>query len=229
MDACRFDIFNNYNKIPGKLSKIISAGSNTPEWLKNNFLNMHMKDVIYISANPYGSYLYLSKNLGHIPFYKIYELWKYDWNDSLGTVLPSKVNEAVKNSIKKHPDKRLLIHYLQPHFPFIGNKNLVLGGMKDIRNDILYNKTWDGNTIWTMFRLGKIDRNTIVNAYIRNLLLVLHYVKDLLPYLQGKVCITSDHGNVFGKFGLFYNHNSGLPLPELIEVPWFEVDLNYYS
>ena len=70
---------------------------------------------------------------------------------------------------------------------------------------------------------GSISFELAWRAYASNLEFVLGYVKALLPNLTGKNCITSDHGNVFGKFGVFYAHPPKTYLRELIEVPWLEV------
>lgn len=53
LDACRFDAFALVNRTPGRLTKIVSAGSSTWEWLPKNFLNRKMKDVIYICKSVY--------------------------------------------------------------------------------------------------------------------------------------------------------------------------------
>lgn len=206
LDACRFDAFAQLNGISGKLTKIISAGSHTLEWLRNNFSDRNMKHIVYISANPYASYYHLHKMLGKTPFYKIMEVWKDGWNEELGTVHPSTINEETSKSLVLHPDKRHLIHYMQPHEPFIGNVKVEKKKM----------------SVWNMLREGLITADAVWRCYISNLRLVLRYVKDLLPTLPGRTCITSDHGNTFGRLG-FFGHPQMTPLPELIEVPWLEV------
>jgi len=125
LDACRFDAFAQVNNIPGKLTKIVSSASCTWNWLLNNFSDHDMKDVVYISANPYGSYYYLHKTLGHIPFHRIVEVWKNSWSEELKTVHPSGVNQATLESLDSHPEKRHSIHYLQPHHPFIGDVKII--------------------------------------------------------------------------------------------------------
>lgn len=55
LDAARYDLFKesvkNF-KIQGKLKKVESKGSATPEWLKKNF-KKDFYDIIYVSANPF--------------------------------------------------------------------------------------------------------------------------------------------------------------------------------
>lgn len=223
LDACRFDIFSYYVNDSGNLTKFLSPGSSTPEWLVKNFSTYNMRDVIYISANPFGSYLKLNEIIGHNPFYKIMEVWKYDWNDELGTVHPSMVNKTTLKVLRIYPNKRYLIHYMQPHYPFIGNIRISADGI--IKDNIFLpsNKKKDQCTVWDKLQQGLISVDLAWQAYASNLELVLSYIKTLLPNLTGKICITSDHGNVFGKFGIFYGHPLKTYIRELIEVPWFEV------
>lgn len=224
LDGCRFDVFAKYNNIPGKLVKTISVASCTWNWAAKNFRDKQMKDVVYISANPFISYFYLHKTIGHIPFYKIVEVWKDGWNDELKTVHPSIVNLATLKSLALHPKKRHIIHYMQPHHPFIGSLRIIDTDAVPLRDEFigregLRNKKLDA---FKMARKGLLDIETIWRAYIFNLKLALRYVKKLLPALDGKVCITSDHGNAFGTYGVFYGHPENAFLPGLIEVPWLE-------
>jgi len=224
LDACRFDVFHKFNDIPGRLSKIISAGTHTSDWVTKNFSGRDMKDVVYTSASPFGSYYYLHKAIGSIPFYKIVEVWKDGWSEELNTVHPSAVNEASLDSLVYYPQKRHLIHYLQPHHPFIGNAKIAGKGLSAARDRILGQKLTRTNPhVWDMLRENIVSTDQVWRAYIANLRLVLNYVKRLLPNLAGKTCITSDHGNSFGRFNLFYGHTSEIYLPELLEVPWLEV------
>ena len=48
-------------------------------------------------------------------------------------------------------------------------------------------------------------------------------MERLLPYLEGKIVISSDHGNCFGEHGV-YGHPSGLRYKELVIVPYLEVE-----
>jgi len=74
-----------------------------------------------------------------------------------------------------------------------------------------------------MLQKGIVDISTVWRAYVSNLQLVMNSVKKLLPSLIGKTCVTSDHGESFGRFGIFYGHPAKIAIPELIEVPWLEV------
>lgn len=150
LDACRFDYFSNlYAKyFTGKLEKRQSLGSCTHEWCMKTF-NDHYPDVIYISGNPYiNSKVNVKGFNGKTHFTKIIDVWEYAWDKKQGTVHPSKLNEATQKAINKFQDQRFIIHYLQPHAPYLSTKfqsngfllpepeqNQVLTGVKGIRSN----------------------------------------------------------------------------------------------
>ncbi|MFB6094478.1 MAG: hypothetical protein ABEJ77_06020 [Halanaeroarchaeum sp.] len=66
-------------------------------------------------------------------------------------------------------------------------------------------------------------KSTLEEYYEDNLRLVLEAVVDLLGDLDGRVVITSDHGEAFGEEGV-WEHHVETPIPALIEVPWLVVE-----
>jgi len=67
---------------------------------------------------------------------------------------------------------------------------------------------------------GDWDYDKIFEAYIENLRYVLNHVSTLVSnYDAERVVITSDHGELFGEWGI-YNHKAGIPHPLLRKVPW---------
>jgi len=129
LDACRYDVFKeSYRKYPslkeGKLKKRKSRGSSTSEWLHKTFTKT-LPNTIYISANPFINNRNLTLketttnyNKDWNPtenFKKVVDIWDKGWDKETTTVLPREVNKEVK----KHLDHRQIIHYIQPHTPFI--------------------------------------------------------------------------------------------------------------
>lgn len=124
LDACRFDYFSHLYRhfFDGDLSKVFSVGSHTLEWRVNTFREYH-EDIIYVSANAYIN------SIGEIAgfdarkhFYKVVDVWHFGWDEELGTVHPETVTKVALSLKDKYPDKRLIIHYLQPHAPYISER-----------------------------------------------------------------------------------------------------------
>jgi len=135
LDACRYDIFRgvykdvfeNDDKIT--LKKAISPATWTMEWLNKIFGENFYEDIIYISANPFinsKEKVCFKPRYGKMEcfdakkhFFKIVDVWDFGWNDDLGTVHPSQVNKAFVKFYLKYPKKRFILHYMQPHQPYI--------------------------------------------------------------------------------------------------------------
>lgn len=124
LDACRFDYLENFlgAYLDGELSKVVSPGHRTQDWIRKVFGGKLWEDVVYVSANPYinGRGIDRGQNFdgsGH--FYKVVDVWDFGWDKNLKTVPPVEVNKAVEVSKSLHPKKRLIIHYMQPHPPYL--------------------------------------------------------------------------------------------------------------
>ncbi|RKY40302.1 MAG: hypothetical protein DRP76_02245 [Candidatus Omnitrophota bacterium] len=203
LDACRYDTFREVNWIKGILEKKVSRGSHTWMFLRENFLGKYFPDTVYLSSNPF---ILEVKEC----FYKTVYIAPDEELERYGTVLPQTVYKEAKRISCLYPDKRLIIHFLQPHDPFIGET-----------------KFDRGKNPFYMFAMGKITKDFLMKAYKDNLKEVLVYVEKLLEDLKGKTVVTSDHGESFGgKVKFFpvriYGH-SGPRIRELIEVPWLVV------
>lgn len=219
LDACRHDLFKEV--VDENTDFVISGGSGTTDWLEWNF-NGEFMDVIYIAGNPHLSSTYLRKVFGFNPFYKIIEVWDFGWDSTFKTVPPEEVTLAALETLKKYPDKRMIIHYNQPHHPFLSDSDLIR----------LDDGTWSKScgrpmgskhkTIWHAARLGEVPIERVWKGYKENLKLVMDEVKRLVDELYGKVVITSDHGNHFGEY-LVFGHMKGLRTKQLVKVPWLVV------
>jgi len=228
LDACRYDMFKRYNNIKGKLEFRISRGSCTPEFLLENF-DKHpnrkkFKDIVYVSANPFVSKLLPNK------FYKIYPTWDYGWDHELNTVPPENVVKDSLRAHKENPHKRLIIHFVQPHYPFLTVK-LIGTGFRRLRKSVLENKNglYDVNP-WFLVERGQIPIRIMVKGYVENLKIVLRSVKSLINQLSGKTVITSDHGELFGERPHIlypfkaYEHPPRFYVKSLVKVPWLIIN-----
>lgn len=129
LDACRYDYFAKVYKdyFEGELEKINSVGVATPEWCVNTFQEKY-EDVVYISANPHinsVTSIWDGKWAAKDHFHKVIDVWKWGWDDDLRTVHPREVNSAFIANKGKYPGKRFIIHYMQPHAPYLAYQPLV--------------------------------------------------------------------------------------------------------
>lgn len=208
LDACRADYFERFNRIEGKYKRVLSSGKYTNEWLKNTFDKFH--EVTYVSATPFvNSKRSIQGFNAKYHFKEVIDVWDFGWDEKLGTVPPQAVNNAVPIR------NRFIIHYEQPHFPFIGQPKLV-SSHKNVHPLRGFPVSVD---------IQKYPREFVRKAYEGNLNLVLKYVKLLLPRLPGKIVVTSDHGEMLGEKGHWLHHDKGDKklLPILCEVPWLEI------
>lgn len=234
LDACRYDVFKEVyseSKISGDLSKRQSQGSATPDFLKKNFGDDRFYDTVYVSANVLPS-IYLSNK----QFHDFIPVWKYGWDDNLRTVTPEKLQEYAIQTSEKYHNKRLIVHFLQPHSPYIGEYrlNTVDTGHDRERRDFLDNSTDDkkdkkNTPPFELLRTGQLSKNEHWKAYKSNLECAIPAVRELLEALPGRTAVTADHGEGFGEFAFpfpirVYAHPIGVPVPVLTEVPWLVSD-----
>jgi len=121
LDACRYDYFEKVWRkyLNGNLQKRVSPGSSTPDWRDKAFPAIY-PDIIYISCNPFiNSFVKADGYSASKHFYKVYDLWRQCWDERKDTVLPQSVTHKAIEIINANPDKRAVVHYLQPHEPFL--------------------------------------------------------------------------------------------------------------
>ncbi len=215
LDACRYDMYRDL--IGSDVGSIVSGGSMTKEFIKFNFQSYH-DDVVCIAGNPHLATPYLRKLFDRVPFYHVVELWDHGWDPDLKTVPPGAVTDAALEAAVKFPDKRLYIHYNQPHHPFIGDEELLK--IDDGTWHTLEGVTEGEKTmIWDRAEDGEVSKERVWKAYKENLRLAMIEVDRLLEDLEGRIVITSDHGNQVGEYGL-WGHKGNLRTEQSVKVPW---------
>ena len=150
----------------------------------------------------------------------VQEVWDYGWDDALKTVPPEQVTNAALDTLKSFPEKRMIIHYMQPHHPYIADKELL--EMDEGTWHTLEGGLWGGQNMITPLRLarrGELPVERIKKAYEENLRIVMKEVRRLARELPGRVALTADHGEAFGEFG-HYGHGGHLRMEALVKVPW---------
>lgn len=124
LDACRYDYFREtyQDYLNGELKRAKSPGSMTSEWLIKTF-SFTDNDIIYISGNPRANSkkaIEGFKTSEH--FYRTINVWEYKWDNELKTVHPKDMGKATRWAKAKYPEKKIISHFLQPHYPFLSLK-----------------------------------------------------------------------------------------------------------
>ncbi|WP_255196458.1 hypothetical protein [Halorarius litoreus] len=217
LDGCRADLFEDVSNIRGTYRTVNSMGTHTGEFLRSNFADDQFLDTVYLSANPQLINHDVASN-----FYACEFLWETCWDDSLATVPPEKVTERLLRATEKYPDKRIIAHYIQPHYPFIGETGQAIEHGSITGNGVIANER-EHPTVWSLLEDGMVKKSLVWQAYRENLEIVLDAIDDALEELDGKTVITADHGNALGEWGL-YGHPGERHVKSLTEVPWLELE-----
>jgi hypothetical protein len=215
LDACRYDLFKEVTGINSDY--IISRGSKTPEFLRENFSNRRFSDTVYVTANPMVNRE--CKNC----FYKVVSVWKHGWDEEIGTVLPETMVDYAVKAKEDYPDKKLIIHFVQPHNPYIKDPEVNRGYKKDVKRG--ENPARQIGNPWREVARGNLSLEVVYKAYRRNLEAVVPHAFDLAKKLKGKSVITSDHGEAFNEWAFPFpirilGHPYYVHIPALVKVPW---------
>lgn len=209
-DGCRYDLMaevvTEYDFL-SSLDSFTSLAGGSLSWMKRTFTSdRDLSDVAYVTANPFSS-----RTLGERQFAALDEVWRYAWDDEIGTVRAEAVTEAAVDTLRRSDHNRAIVHYMQPHHPFVPDP--LAAGIN--RN----NPTKHGKTVWEKLRDSEIERNTVWAAYRANLEYVLDSINTLRQNVSGpRMVVTADHGNALGEWGI-YGHGD-YPIPSLRQVPW---------
>lgn len=215
LDACRPDLLASVMSGDGYefLSDAgirYSPGSSSQQWLAANFASRYeseMRSTAYVTGNPFSNDL-----LDADDFDTLAEVWRYEWDADVGTIPPRPITDrAIDVARSTNPD-RLVVHYMQPHFPALADPDL------GSRVDPDENEWID--PIWDRLASGELSFDRVWAAYRDNLNQVLSEVDLLLDNVDAPVAVlTADHGNGFGEAGI-YGHPRLRVHRALRAVPW---------
>ncbi|XGI82733.1 hypothetical protein ACEU6E_05455 [Halorutilales archaeon Cl-col2-1] len=222
LDACRYDLFENTADLEGQLESRISRASSTPEWLRANFKGRKLHDTVYITANPQ---LFRHREEIDVEFHDVINIWQEDgWDEEHQTVLPETVTKRSIEAADKYPNKRLLIHYIQPHYPFLTSID------QPFEDSQAFLKPDEAGS-WHQAVIGKIDPDPEIvwQAYRDTLERALPHVEELVQGITGKSVVTADHGNMVGERATPFpirewGHPRGIYTDELVKVPWLVIE-----
>lgn len=211
LDACRYDM---YTELIGETDRIWSVGSSSGEWMDHTFTDKYSKEIqktAYVTGNPFSDDRAPDEKFGVLD-----EVWREKWDSEKGTIPPRPITDRVID-YHRSGSERVVGHYMQPHYPFIGGKE---GGGK-MQWEVVGDNSHQGDlALWDQFLYGvRDDLGKIRKAYYANLEYVWKEVEIVLSNVEGKVVITADHGNALGELG-GWGHRPGFLHPKMRWVPW---------
>jgi len=223
LDGCRYDLYVQNNILEGDLESKQSIASETQGFLSGNFSGKSLEDTVYVTANPMFE---RNKEDLDVDFHSVHNVWVDEgWDEELGTLKPETMTENSIRINKKYPEKRMIFHYMQPHYPFISSKTTFdkVGALDEPSNPVPWKEIMKNNVV--------VDEENVWKAYEENLINALHNLKKLLPALVGKTVVTSDHGNMIGDRSFpipikEFGHPHKIFTPELVTVPWHVLPFN---
>ena len=208
LDGCRYDDFRRRNTIPGDLDSILSVASNTQRFMEQTFGTRDHLDTVFVAGNTnvrHAKSEFCDRiRLWEAPY--VSELWPDQYDDPRTIVMPETVVDTTLDARDRYPNKRLIVHFLQPHFPSLGETGRAIFELDDL---------W-----WKQIKRGDITREAARQAYLENVDIAIEHARRLVPELDGKTVITADHGEMFGRWGV-YEHPPEMFVPGLVKVPWF--------
>jgi len=216
LDACRLDLFEQVApqyEFVDTIGSSVSAASSTTGWLRANFAEKFAEEcsnIAYVTGNPNS--VIVDSQFGLLD-----EVWRYAWDNEVGAIRPRPVTDRAVAAARDGDHDRMIVHYLQPHHPFLTMPELDRGTYIPRGDGPREKRT---RTVWEQLSTGDIDESTVREGYRENLELVLDEVGVLLSNVDAdRVVITSDHGNAIGEYGL-YGHPTNVPIDVLCRVPW---------
>lgn len=253
LDACRYDTFEDQwtEYLDGELERVTSVAGNTPNYVNTAWPDGY--DLTYVSANPQISdraqqlHGFDYRPTAH--FDTIVDVWADYWDPSTGTTPPEPVTRVALDRIAAG-DRRLVVHYMQPHSPFIGGGTEIEAHRLDA-DDERISRAREERGHWRevaeerdpldiqesgriqptehlheMFDSGEIGPEDIWPAYRSNLNRVLAAVRELVVRIDPSipVVVTADHGEIIGDASYYGFGHPHTMHPAVRDVPWLEIE-----
>lgn len=244
LDTCRVDalreVKEEYDFI-NEVGEIWSVGSTSKEWVEQTFTNQYANKIsktAYVTGNPFsntllgnrqrteygtthGTWLHREftnrfikdelvdiETLGHME-----PLWGSTGKDAPfeRSQHPRALTEHTIEAARSGEFDRIITHYMQPHSPYFASSN-----------EYESLKEFEKAPFEAVVSGDDSDKERVWEAYLDNLRYVLDDIENLLKNVEGKVVISADHGELFGKY--MHYHMPGNVHPKLKKVPWVEIE-----
>jgi hypothetical protein len=214
LDACKYDVFAETATLPGTTRSRWTRAAATYDFIRANFTDRTLHDTVYVGGNSW--FLRLRDDI-NAEVYRFINCQAADADVEFAHVdlrvpTPESVTQHALQALDEHPNKRLIIHYLQPHHPFIGPFGR--SRFTQTSSSLLDVVAASGRSIADLRR-----------AYRENLDLVLESVSALMHQLDGRTVVTADHGEMLGDRHEYipmrdFGHHSGIFNAATTRVPW---------
>lgn len=222
LDACRLDMFND--AFDWTAQPVTSTASESWRFMQTQYVGRDLYDTVYISANPHTS------KIPDGTFHAVENLLFSRWDKKKRTVTPEAVTQAALDAHEKYPKKRIIVHFMQPHFPFLGEHGNQVGETA-LRGDHAEELPAPRNPWFEQMWGDKPGHEILVRAYRENYDVMKPAVEALIDGVNGTVAVSSDHANLIGERGApvpmrMYGHPRDLFHPALVTVPWVILENN---
>ncbi len=237
LDACRLDAYLEAENKPldGIVGAAYSGASVTPHWLMRTWLDGDWSDTIYISANIFANksigrmkhlHRYFDYNLGDV-FMDIVEVWRTSMDRETGIIHPRHVYRAfrmvrTRMRLRKYvlgKDYRVVLHFMQPHLPYITMENLsrLINKLDKRLRDSGLALGYDYLFIPLLRKYSSRERQLIWRHYMSNLEEALNYVRQIVMETKGvKKIITADHGEMLGEQNMYFHFDIDHPILRVV-------------
>lgn len=198
LDACRWDAYNYIFETDA--SPVCNPGvGSTPNWVDSIWTQNkeQWRDVTYISGNIQTDLVgdeHHKDSLRLRECVKKYVPAHEEYDNEVSVVLPETMRD---HAVEEEPP--MVVHFLQPHTPFIGNFTLKVHNRE--KYDILPSRkeVEPQTAVQRLIDAGLVDRSVVQTAYLSNLQRVRRSVESIVQmYSNYNVVVTADHGEAFG-------------------------------
>jgi hypothetical protein len=230
--ADEYDFLNDIDSIQ-------SAGGASGEWIARTFDERHLEliqNTAYLTANAHARQILDEQTQRDNPdkhltyktlrFYptvavddlgKLEPLYQYEpWGEDgdlgheKGMTPPRYVTERAISVGRQMDYDRMILHYFQPHSPWVANALSENRELKEYEDD------------WWSYLTRTGDVESVWDSYLSDLRYVLDDIELLLDNMDADtVAISADHGEAFGEYGV-QGHEIGSLHPKIRTVPWVE-------
>lgn len=235
LDACRYDALRKLNRFESPVERVVSPGSKSSEWLAKTF-EEDAHDVVYVSANAFTEFLRDGAVHHAIKTYA-------DCESLMAGRLPEHVTDVALQAHREYPDKRIIVHYMQPHEPYIGESadnlraelseqhGIDFSAIKGTRGEIPTGEVEESSGPSSLLMAGHdgyLSADEVYQVYLDTLRECLPEVERLVNEIDGKAVVTADHGELLGDKqsiigNVGWSHPTGCWHPAVRTVPWISI------